>query len=250
LIGCFKNVKIAPCNANGRLYTLGWHLYQIHHRWLLTDQSHRSVNKTVMPQSDSAMNDHHVSSRPAVLDAILAETQILGFAMASEPQIGSLLRTLAASKPHGYFLELGTGTGFGTASILSGMDADSLLESVENDVTVLAVAQRHLTQDHRVTFHHEDGATFLMRSEGRFFDFIYADTWPGKFTYLSEALALLAPGGIYIIDDLLPQPSWPEGHAQKIPKLITDLESRSDLSITKLCWATGLIIATKNQNEA
>ena len=196
------------------------------------------------------MNDHAISNRPAVLDAILAETQALGFKMASEPQTGSLLRTLAATKPHGKFLELGTGTGFGTASILSGMDADSLLESVENDARVLAVARRYLAHDRRVTFHHEDGATFLQRSLGRLFDFIYADTWPGKFTNLPEALALLAPGGLYLIDDLLPQPNWPEDHAPKVPRLIAELERRTDLSITKLCWASGLIIATKLNHAA
>ena len=198
----------------------------------------------------SALNDHQISNRPPVLDAILADTQAMGFKMASEPQTGSLLRTLAASKPHGKFLELGTGTGFGTASILSGMDNDSRLESVENDGALLAVARRHLGHDHRVTFHHDDGAIFLQRAQGRLFDFIYADTWPGKFTHLTEALALLAPGGIYVIDDLLPQPNWPPDHAPKIPRLIAELESRADLSITKLCWATGLIIATKLNHVA
>jgi len=112
------------------------------------------------------------------------------------------------------------------------------------------VAQRYLAHDRRVTFHHEDGAVFLQRSQGQLFDFIYADTWPGKFTHLPEALALLAPGGLYIIDDLLPQPSWPEGHAPKVPRLIAELESRIDLRVTKLCWATGLIIASKYDHVA
>lgn len=197
-----------------------------------------------------AMNDHAISNQPAALAAISMETQALGFKMASEPQTGSLLRTLAASKPHGRFLELGTGTGYGTAWILAGMDAGSRLESVENDLAVLAVAQRHLAHDRRVTFYHEDGAAFLRRAHGRLFDFIYADTWPGKFTHLEEALALLAPGGLYLIDDLLPQPSWPDDHAPKVPRLIAELENRADLSITKLCWATGLLIATKLNSEA
>lgn len=195
--------------------------------------------------SHLAMNDHDISRRPGILDTILAETQTLGFKLASEPLTGSLLCTLAASKPRGKFLELGTGTGFGTASILAGMDAKSVLDSVERDSTLLAVAQRHLAHDRRVTFHHDDAAAFLQRSQGQLFDFIYADTWPGKFTHLPEALAVLALGGFYIIDDLLPQPGWPEGHAPKVPRLITDLESRTDLRVTKLCWATGLIIATK-----
>src|SRR5436190_14983648 len=100
------------------------------------------------------------------------------------------------------------------------MDADSVLESVESDASVLAVGRRHLAEDSRVTFHHEDGAAFLQRSQGRQFDFIYAATWPGKFTHLPEALALLAPGGFYVIEDLLPQPNWPADHAPKIPRLI------------------------------
>lgn len=201
--------------------------------------------RNVLPHSRLAMNDHQIFGRPPVLEAIFADTQELGFNMISDPQTGSLLRTIAASKPHGMLLELGTGTGFGTASILSGMDNHSCLESVESDAKVLAIAQRHLAHDVRVTFHNEDAAAFLKRPHERMFDFIYADTWPGKFTHLAEALALLAPGGVYLIDDLLPQPNWPEGHAAKIPLLIAQLESRTDLSITKLCWATGLIIATK-----
>ena len=122
--------------------------------------------------------------------------------MASEPQTGSLLRTLAASKPSGRFLELGTGTGVGTAWLLAGMDAGSRLDSVDNDAAVSAVARRHLGHDSRVTFHLSDGAQFLSRIAQERFDFIYADTWPGKFTHLDLALSLLRPGGIYLVDDL------------------------------------------------
>jgi predicted O-methyltransferase YrrM len=48
-------------------------------------------------------------------------------------------------------------------------------------------------------------------------DLIYADAWPGKFTDLDQALALLRIGGIYFIDDLLPQSNWPEGMHRKCP---------------------------------
>jgi hypothetical protein len=51
--------------------------------------------------------------------------------------------------------------------------------------------------------------------------------WPGKFSYLDKALALLHPGGLYVIDDLQPQPNWPEGHAPKVPALMSDLERRT-----------------------
>ncbi len=62
---------------------------------------------------------------------------------------------------------------------------------------------------------------------------------------LDETLALLNPGGLYIIDDMLPQPNWPEGHAAKATKLIEDLEARKDLMLTKQHWSTGIIICVK-----
>ncbi len=67
----------------------------------------------------------------------------------------------------------------------------------------------------------------------------------GKYRFLDETLSLLKPGGIYVIDDMLPQPNWPEGHDQKATALIADLEKRSDLRLVKMSWASGIILATK-----
>jgi hypothetical protein len=52
---------------------------------------------------------------PESVQHILAETDALQFNMISEPKVGALLAAVAASKPGGRFLELGTGTGHGTA---------------------------------------------------------------------------------------------------------------------------------------
>src|SRR5213596_2992105 len=114
------------------------------------------------------MNDHEITDLPSTLDTIRQETERVGFTLGSEPKTGALLRTLAATKPGGHFLELGTGTGVGTAWLLSGIDAQSRLESVENDPTVLEIARRHLGHDPRVTFHLMDGAAFLAESQFRF----------------------------------------------------------------------------------
>jgi predicted O-methyltransferase YrrM len=191
------------------------------------------------------MNDQHNLSPPTVVHAIQQDTTASGFTMASEPQTGSLLRTLAATKPAGALLELGTGTGLCTAWILDGMDRQSTLTTVDNDETVLNIAKRHLGNDLRVTFHLSEGATFLKTLRGQAFDFIFADTWPGKYDHLDEALALLKPGGLYVIDDMLPQANWPKGHDVKAAALIATLERRGDLTLTKLNWASGLIVATK-----
>ena len=145
------------------------------------------------------MNYLELTRTPQAFDAIARDTEAFGFTMVSEPKVGAVLAALAASKPGGRLLELETGTGHGTAWLVS---------------------KRHLDGDARVTFHIVDGAEFIQRASRGQFDLIYADAWPGKFIHLDETLALLRPGGMYVIDDLLPQPNWPDGHAPKVPALI------------------------------
>ena len=183
--------------------------------------------------------------QPAGVADIVAETKALSFNMMSEAKVGALLAVLAASKPGGRLLELGTGTGHGTAWLLSGMDAPATLDSVDIDEAVVAVARRHLGSDRRVTFHVTDGAAFLRKEGLQPFDVIYADAWPGKFSHLDEALSLLRPGGVYVIDDLLPQANWPEGHAPKVPVLINEIERRSEFSTVRLAWASGLMLVVR-----
>ena len=167
--------------------------------------------------------------------------------MASEPKTGALLAALAASKPGGRLLELGTGTGIGTAWLLSGMDGDARLDTVDVDEQVTAIARRHLSSDPRLAFHLADGAAFLSRSPKAHYDLIYADAWPGKFSHLDDALSLLTVGGIYFIDDLLPQPNWPDGHAPKVTALIETLERKAGFVTGKLAWASGLMIVVRTR---
>ncbi len=42
-----------------------------------------------------------------------------------------------------------------------------------------------------------------------------------------------------------PQLQWPADHAPKVPGLMTALEARDDLLVTKLNWATGIVIVAK-----
>jgi len=191
------------------------------------------------------MNDTELYRQPAGVADIVAETKALSFNMMSEAKVGALLAVLAASKPGGRLLELGTGTGHGTAWLLSGMDAPATLDSVDIDEAVVALARRHLGSDRRVTFHVTDGAAFLRKEGLQPFDVIYADAWPGKFSHLDEALSLLRPGGVYVIDDLLPQANWPEGHAPKVPVLINEIERRSEFSTVRLAWASGLMLVVR-----
>lgn len=191
------------------------------------------------------MNDLHKLREPPAIPALWADTRAAGFHMASDPLTCALLRTLAAAKPAAHFLELGSGTGLSTAWLLDGMDARSQLTTVDNDEHLLAVLRRHVGHDPRLRVVCADGDAFLRSLEAASFDFIFADTWSGKYRLLDEALALLKPGGLYVIDDMLPQPNWPEGHADKAAELIATLEDLAGFQVTKLSWASGLVIAAK-----
>jgi predicted O-methyltransferase YrrM len=165
--------------------------------------------------------------------------------MASDVLTCSLLRTLAASKPGGKFLELGTGTGLSASWILDGMDKESSLVSVDNDPAFLQIADQFLQSDRRLRLVMADGGEWVTANSGQKFDYIFADTWHGKYLMVDEVLNMLNPGALYIIDDMLPQPNWPEGHAEKATRLIQELDDRKDLTLTKQVWATGIIIAVK-----
>lgn len=189
--------------------------------------------------------DNLVQNPPPAFYAIQREAQHIGFELSSEPLTGALLRALAASKPGGRLLEIGTGAGAGTCWLLDGMDASATLTSIDRDAHVSGIARRQLGHDGRVTFVIADAEDFLKQPPAHEYDLIFADSFPGKYLLLDEALDLLATGGLYVIDDLLPQPTWPAYHQANVNALIDTLEARADLHCVRLNWASGVMICTK-----
>lgn len=194
-----------------------------------------------MPGLDEAAEGH----APPAWATLRARTAELGFDMPSEPRTGALLRTLAASKPGGRLLELGTGTGLATAWLLAGMDAEARLITVDTDPGAQAIAREELGADPRVSFVLEDGMEVIRRQPPASFDLVFADAMPGKYDGLDAALALVRPGGFWIGDDMSPQPNWPQGHPARVADLISDLRSRRGWTITEMAWASGLIVAAR-----
>lgn len=190
------------------------------------------------------MNDTMVARIPEQYKKIREATTELKFTMASDLYTGSLLKTLAASKPSGRFLELGTGTGLATAWIVAGLDNKSSLRTIENNSLLIDVAKKYIT-DNRVEFLLTDAYEWIKEYKGEKFDFIFADAMPGKYDLFDETIGILKNGGLYIIDDMLPQPNWPLGHDKKAEEFINKLEERNDLLLTKLNWSTGIIIISK-----
>lgn len=190
------------------------------------------------------MTDEVFSKYPADYVAIDEATRQSGFTMASDPKTCSLLKTLAGTKPGGMLLELGTGTGLSTAWILDGMDNSAMLTSIDNDPVFLDIA-KHYLKDNRLKLINQDAGEWIQNHKDLKFDFIFADTWHGKYLMLDEILNMLNPGGLYILDDMLPQSNWPDGHHEKATRLLAQLDERQDINLTRQCWATGIVIASK-----
>lgn len=185
------------------------------------------------------MFDNSIPKKVAEIEAACREMQ---FEMSCDSELGSLLRTLVASKPNGRFLELGTGAGASTAWMLDRMIPSSELTSVEVEPELIAVAQRVLGEDPRLKLIQSDAAEVLSQLQNSKFDLIFADTWPGKLTHFEAAISLLTQGGFYVVDDLLPQPT---GHQTAVDELCTRLYADERLSITRLDWSTGVIVGVR-----
>jgi len=193
------------------------------------------------------MKDLTYINEPTSLAQIKHRSESLNFGMSSEPLLGQLLRTLAASKPSGRMLELGTGTGIATAWLLAGMDAASHLTTVDTDEAVQAVAKEMLGADLRLTLVIEDGVLFLKAQPPLSYDLVFADAMPGKYEGLEDALAVVKVGGFYVVDDLLPQENWPEGHAAKVPILLERLAQHPDFVMLPLKWSSGVAVAVRQR---
>ena len=193
------------------------------------------------------MDDTINLNPPPVINELVQTATNLNFTISSDLLTGSLLRTLAASKPGGEILELGTGVGMGTAWLLAGMDAAAHFTTIDRNEETTASARHLMGSDPRVTFQLMDGIAFIhsCHEQKRMFDLIFADSVPGKFAALDETLTILKKGGLYVIDDLNPQPGWAADHLSKVEHLLSVLAGRADLSITKLNWSVGLLIAVK-----
>jgi predicted O-methyltransferase YrrM len=195
------------------------------------------------------LNDEKIAQLPPKYLEVLKATKSMDFKMGSDILTGNLLQTLATTKPKGRFLEIGTGTGLSAVWILNGMDSQSTLLSIDNNPDLCSVAEKLLGSDTRLTLRVADGVEFIRSLAGQTFDFIFADSWPGKYNNLEETLRLVAPGGFYVVDDMLPQASWPEGHQLLVDELLVKLDTLKDFHVCKMNWSAGLVVCTRKREE-
>jgi predicted O-methyltransferase YrrM len=168
-----------------------------------------------------------------------------GFEYSCEPDAGRLLATLSAAvPPGGRILELGTGTGVGTAWIVYGVGArtDVTAVSVELDRATAAVAATGAWPAW-LRFEADDAERALARLGG--FDLIFADAPGGKWTGLDLTIAALNPGGVLLLDDMdlarYPQPE----HQKVVTGIRRTVLTHPDLVAAEFAAGSGFLLATR-----
>lgn len=189
----------------------------------------------------------NTNQAPEILGKLIKKAQEINFEMGTDYLVGELIQTLVASKPKGHFLELGTGMGLSTAWICEGMCDESKLISIDNDPELMSIVRRLFESETRIELITTDGDSWIKNQKNSQFDLIFADAWPGKYSNLDRTLGLLNPGGFYVIDDMLPQPNWPNGHDKKVDQLMQDLKSKVGFKMTVMNWSTGVAILVKHK---
>jgi predicted O-methyltransferase YrrM len=134
------------------------------------------------------------------------------FERSSIPEVGRLLAALVAQRSAGRIAEIGTGCGVGAAWIASALGPEAYFITVETDEERAGAVERLFADRPNIRvlqgdWHH------LLPLEG-LFDLLFFDGghWKsGDVAAESEqALALVAPGGTVLVDDMTPQALWPE----------------------------------------
>lgn len=187
---------------------------------------------------------------PAPVRRALEVCKKYQFFMASEMRIGALLRTLAASKPGGRILEIGSGLGLGAAWLLSGMDDEARLVTLEVHPKFAAVCREVLAPDTRVEVVTTDAIEWLEAYDGPPFEMVFVDTTTAKFFRRDLVLRHLATGALFVADDLLPQPKWNSEHQAKVERFRKEFPEEPELVPLLMDWASGIALAVYRGPQA
>lgn len=179
---------------------------------------------------------------------ILEKSKKINFEMYSQEDLGLLLRFLTVSKKNPKVLELGTGTGLSLCWIIEALGKKGSVISIEKEQDYLKIAATFFGNDSRVQLIHQDAHLWIQENKGAQFDLIFADTWAGKFTDLEAVLAMVKPGGFYLVDDLKFQSDWPRSHQDKVIILMEKLKCREDFFSLSLDEGSGFMVLCKKQS--
>lgn len=165
--------------------------------------------------------------------------------MSCEPEVGRLLAVLAAHLPTGaQVLELGTGTGVGTAWLSVGLlpRFDVTVITVEKDPVIAARAAA--VEWPKFVDLRQGDALELMEESGQF-DLIFADAPAGKWHGLERTIGALGPHGLLIVDDMTPRPDWSPEQRRIQEGVRRALLSHPLLRAVELDYGSGVVLGVR-----
>jgi demethylmenaquinone methyltransferase/2-methoxy-6-polyprenyl-1,4-benzoquinol methylase len=185
--------------------------------------------------------ESHDSWPDVVADAArLAERN--GFYLSVSPLVGRFLAVLAATvPPNGRILELGTGAGVGTAWLLSGLGDRTDVEVVTVELQRVKTLPRWPGWVRAV----EGDAVALLPTLGTF-DLVFADATGGKWEGVELTIAALAPRGMLVFDDMLPQTWWSDTHRERTKAAADAVTSHPHLVSVDLPVPGGVLFAVRH----
>jgi demethylmenaquinone methyltransferase/2-methoxy-6-polyprenyl-1,4-benzoquinol methylase len=141
-------------------------------------------------------------------------------------------------------LELGTGTGVGTAWITSALlpRTDVTVVSVEKDPGTAALAARGDWPGF-VDLRCADALAVL--GEAGEFNLIFADAQGGKWEGLDRTIAALAPHGLLVVDDMTATPQWDAGQRARQQQVRQTLLTSPLLTSVELDHGSGVILGSR-----
>jgi predicted O-methyltransferase YrrM len=124
------------------------------------------------------------------------------------PAGGAALRFLAASVRAKAVVEIGTGAGVSGSWLVSGMEPDGILTSIDTEGEHQRVARATFADvgipANRVRLINGRALEVLPRLTDGAYDLVFCDAAASEaLGYLAEAMRLLRPGGIVVFDDAL-----------------------------------------------
>ncbi|OXM48498.1 O-methyltransferase [Amycolatopsis alba] len=175
------------------------------------------------------------------------------FHMSSARDTGQLLRTLAASKPGGRLLEIGTGVGVGAGWLLDGMDPAARLITLEVHPEAAQISKEMLASDSRVEVVQANAVDWLRAYDGPLFDLIFVDASVPKYEERALTLSRIAPGGLFVCDDVIWSAAWdPQVRPSKdrVDKFRAEIHGEPDFHVSLLDWGPGICVATRITADA
>ncbi len=141
---------------------------------------------------------------PELVVRALRMSLVRGYVQASRTETGRLLATLAATRT-GTIAECGTGCGVGAAWLRSGAPKNTRVITAELDPE-LAHGVMTMFADDDIDVMHADWGSLAEHAP---FSLIFLDANSAREWPREEIVELLDGGGMIVLDDFTPCPTWP-----------------------------------------